>query len=124
MVFVWCLCGDCVVFVWCLCGVNVSVLVVWTLVSVWCLRGIWSVFLCYYLCRWVRCLCGVLLVWTLVFVWCLCGITYADGPRCSRIDLVKVVHHSGRTFLLIYFQAVRWCISLGYVAQLGIDSKN
>ena len=45
-VFVWCLCGVCVVFEWCLCGVCV--------VFEWCLCGVCVVF--------VWCVCGVCVV--------------------------------------------------------------
>ena len=48
MVFVWCLCGVCVVFAWCLCGVCVCVVFVWCLCGqAWCLtvyevtHGVW-----------------------------------------------------------------------------------
>ena len=43
--FVWCLCGVCIVPVWCLCGVCV--------VLVWCLCGVCVVFV-WCLCWWAK----------------------------------------------------------------------
>ena len=53
MVFVWCLCGVCVVPVWCLCGACA--------VFVWCLCGACVVF--------VSCLCGACVVFVLCVVY-------------------------------------------------------